>query len=94
MADDLLKKLRVETLKPQHLTKLDSRVASTELLGLQASLVGDWIAQLEQRFPDLLPSRSPRCLVALDALQPSWQLLEPGSAPAAECEFPLQHRIH
>ncbi|WP_392351706.1 hypothetical protein [Parasynechococcus sp.] len=70
MADDLLKKLRVETLKPQHLTKLDSRVASTELLGLQASLVGDWIAQLEQRFPDLLPSRSPRCLVALDDQQP------------------------
>lgn len=70
MAENLLEGLRIEPLKPQHLTKLDSRVASTELLGLQASLIGDWIAQLEQRFPDLLPSRSPRCLVALDHQEP------------------------
>ena len=70
MADDLLQPLRIKPLNPQHLTKLDSRVASTELLGLQASLIGDWLAQLEQRFPDLLPSRSPRCLVALDDQQP------------------------
>ena len=30
----------------------------------------DWVARLEQRFPELLPSRSPRCFVALDAEGP------------------------
>ena len=66
MAEGLLKTLRIESLHPKHFTKLDSRIASSELLGLQASLVVDWLAQLEQRFPDLLPSRSPRCLIALE----------------------------
>ena len=66
MAGGLLKTLRIEPLHPKHFTKLDSRIASSELLGLQASLVVDWLAQLEQRFPDLLPCRSPRCLIALE----------------------------
>ena len=37
-----------------------------QLPRLQAVLLGDWLARIEQRFPDLLPSRSPRCLVALE----------------------------
>ena len=51
MAEGLLKTLRIEPLHPKHFTKLGSRIASSELLGLQASLVVDWLAQLEQRFP-------------------------------------------
>ena len=46
MAGGLLKTLRSEPLHPKHFTKLDSRIASSELLGLQASLVVDWLAQL------------------------------------------------
>ena len=36
----------------------------------QSRLLGDWLARLEQRFPDLLASRSPRCFVAVDRAGP------------------------
>ena len=36
----------------------------------QSRLLGDWLARLEQRFPDLLASRSPRCFVAVDSTGP------------------------
>ena len=53
-----LKTLRVEPLSPAHLAWFPQ---------LQTVLLGDWLARIEQRFPDLLPSRSPRCFIALDA---------------------------
>ena len=61
MPDQSLTALRVEPLKPTHLAWFPQ---------LQAVQLGDWVARLEQRFPELLPSRSPRCLVALDAEGP------------------------
>ena len=61
MPDQSLTALRVEPLKPPHLAWFPQ---------LQAVQLGDWVARLEQRFPELLPSRSPRCLVALDAEGP------------------------
>ena len=93
MAEGLLKTLRIEPLHPKHFTKLDSRIASSELLGLQASLVVDWLAQLEQRFPDLLPSRSPPLFdrpgesassggCGGPSLQPTRELLEPCIDPS------------
>ena len=33
-------------------------------------MLGEWLARIEQRFPDLLPSRSPRCLVAIESDRP------------------------
>ena len=53
-----LETLRVEPLSPAHLAWFPQ---------LQTVLLGDWLARIEQRFPDLLPSRSPRCFIALDA---------------------------
>ena len=53
-----LQPLRVEPLSPTHLAWFPQ---------LQTVLLGDWLARVEQRFPDLLPSRSPRCFIALDA---------------------------
>lgn len=53
-----LEPLRVEPLSPAHLAWFPQ---------LQTVLLGDWLARIEQRFPDLLPSRSPRCFIALDA---------------------------
>ena len=61
MPDQSLTALRVEPLKPTHLAWFPQ---------LQAVQLGDWLARLEQRFPELLPSRSPRCFVALDAEGP------------------------
>jgi hypothetical protein len=62
--------LRVESLNPFHLARFQAISDSSQLPRFQAALLGDWMARLEQRFPDLLPSRSPRCLLALEADSP------------------------
>ena len=53
--------LKVEPLNPTHLAWFPQ---------LQGVLLGDLVARIEQRFPDLLPSRSPRCVVGVDAEGP------------------------
>tara|TARA_E500000178_G_scaffold355250_1_gene427190 strand:- start:140 stop:1180 length:1041 start_codon:yes stop_codon:yes gene_type:complete len=62
--------LRVESLNPFHLARFQAISDSSQLPRFQAALLGDWMARLEQRFPDLLPSRSPRCLLAIEADRP------------------------
>ena len=56
-----LQPLKVEPLSPTHLAWFPQ---------LQTVLLGDWLARVEQRFPDLLPSRSPRCFIAHQLLGP------------------------
>lgn len=58
--------LSIEPLAIRHLQQLQMSSEADQLPRLQAVLLGDWLARIEQRFPDLLPSRSPRCLVALE----------------------------
>ena len=53
--------LTVEPLNPTHLAWFPQ---------LQNVLLGDLFARVEQRFPDLLPSRSPRCVVGVDSEGP------------------------
>mgnify|MGYP001318341412 FL=1 len=62
--------LRVEPLSILHLTRFLSLAGAGQLPRFQAVLLGDWLARIEQRFPDLLPSRSSRCLVALQEGKP------------------------
>ena len=59
--------LRIEPLSIAHLHQLQVSAEAGQLPQLQAVLLGEWLARIEQRFPDLLPSRSPRCLVALES---------------------------
>ena len=59
--------LRIEPLSIAHLHQLQVFAEAGQLPQLQAVLLGEWLARIEQRFPDLLPSRSPRCLVALES---------------------------
>ena len=66
MSEPVLTSLRIEPLNPSHLARCRVIAESGALPRFQAVLIGDWLARFEQRFPDLLPSRSPRCLVALD----------------------------
>ena len=61
MTQDPCSPLRVEPLNPTHLAWFPQ---------LQSVLLGDLAARIEQRFPDLLPSRSPRCVVGSDAEGP------------------------
>ena len=58
MTQDPCSSLKIETLNPTHLAWFPQ---------LQSVLLGDLAARIEQRFPDLLPSRSPRCVVGSDA---------------------------
>ena len=58
--------VNIEPLAIRHLQQLQMSSEAGQLPRLQAVLLGDWLARIEQRFPDLLPSRSPRCLVALE----------------------------
>ena len=58
--------LTIEPLAIRHLQQLQMSSDAGQLPRLQSVLLGDWLARIEQRFPDLLPSRSPRCLVALE----------------------------
>ena len=66
MSEPVLSSLRIEPLNPAHLARCRVIADSGGLPRFQAFLIGDWLARFEQRFPDLLPSRSPRCLVALE----------------------------
>ena len=61
MTQDPCSSLKVEPLNPTHLAWFPQ---------LQSVLLGDLAARIEQRFPDLLPSRSPRCVVGSDAEGP------------------------
>ena len=65
--------LKVEPLNPTHLAWFPQ---------LQGVLLGDLVARIEQRFPDLLPSRSPRCVVGVDAEGPL----------AAAVSYPINRR--
>ena len=91
MSEPVLSSLRIEPLNPSHLARCRVIAESGALPRFQAVLIGDWLARFEQRFPDLLPSRSPRCLVALDedqllatvcsaSLQPAGHLLDVAAA--------------
>ena len=62
--------LTIKSLSIHHLARFSSLADPGQLPHFQAVLLGDWLARLEQRFPDLLPSRSPRCLVALNGDHP------------------------
>lgn len=68
--DNSHRHLSIESLSIAHLQRLPSSALEHQLRRLQSVLLGDWLARIEQRFPDLLPSRSPRCLVALESGQP------------------------
>ena len=61
MTQDPCSPLKLEPLNPTHLAWFPQ---------LQTVLLGDLAARIEQRFPDLLPSRSPRCVVGSDAEGP------------------------
>ena len=61
MKKDPCSSFKVEPLNPTHLAWFPQ---------LQSVLLGDLAARIEQRFPDLLPSRSPRCVVGSDAEGP------------------------
>ena len=61
MTQDPCSPLKLEPLNPAHLAWFPQ---------LQTVLLGDLAARIEQRFPDLLPSRSPRCVVGSDAEGP------------------------
>ena len=58
--------IRIEPLNPAHLARLVQDAPVEQLSRFQGFLIGEWLSSVEQRFPDLLPSRSPRCLLALD----------------------------
>ena len=62
--------LRIEALNPGHLSQWGRTGRLDDLPRFQAFLLGNWLSRFEQRFPDLLPSRSPRCLVALEGTRP------------------------
>ena len=70
MVDHASMSLTIKPLSIHHLARFSSLADPGQLPHFQAVLLGDWLARLEQRFPDLLPSRSPRCLVALHADKP------------------------
>ena len=59
--------LRIESLNPTHLSRWPDLINGDNLPRFQEFLFGDWLSRFEQRFPDLIPSRSPRCLVAVEA---------------------------
>ena len=59
--------LRIESLNPTHLARWPGLINGDNLPRFQEFLLGDWLSRFEQRFPDLIPSRSPRCLVAVEA---------------------------
>ncbi|WP_353291480.1 hypothetical protein [Synechococcus sp. M16CYN] len=69
MAEPVLSSLRIEPLNLAHLARCRVIADSGSLPRFQTFLISDWLARFEQRFPDILPSRSPRCLVALEADQ-------------------------
>ena len=62
--------IRIEPLNPAHLAQWGQNGPLDQLSRFQGFLVGEWLSRVEQRFPDLLPSRSPRCLIALDGDRP------------------------
>ena len=70
MADHPSSSLTIKSLSIAHLARFSSLADPGQLPHFQAVLLGDWLARFEQRFPDLLPSRSPRCLVALNGDRP------------------------
>ena len=66
MDETVRRPLRIESLNPTHLARWPELNNGDDLPRFQEFLLGDWLSRFEQRFPDLIPSRSPRCLVALD----------------------------
>ena len=62
--------IRIEPLNPAHLARWVQDAPVEQLSRFQGFLIGEWLSSVEQRFPDLLPSRSPRCLLALDGDRP------------------------
>ena len=96
--------IRIEPLNPAHLAQWVQDAPIDQLSRFQGFLIGEWLSRVEQRFPDLLPSRSPRCLMALagdrpvasggPAVQPPRQLLDPSSAGAAGRAGRLQPSHH
>lgn len=70
MAEPKTTSIRIEPLNPAHLTQWVQDAPLDQLSRFQGFLIGEWLSRVEQRFPDLLPSRSPRCLMALDGERP------------------------
>ena len=70
MAEPNATSLRIEPLNPAHLARWAQAAPFDEVSRFQGFLVGEWLSRIEQRFPDLLPSRSPRCLMALEGERP------------------------
>ncbi|WP_392347138.1 hypothetical protein [Parasynechococcus sp.] len=62
--------IRIEPLNPAHLAQWVQDAPLDQLSRFQGFLIGEWLSRVEQRFPDLLPSRSPRCLMALAGDRP------------------------
>ena len=62
--------IRIEPLNPAHLAQWGQNGPLDQLSRFQGFLIGEWLSRVEQRFPDLLPSRSPRCLMALAGDRP------------------------
>lgn len=62
--------IRIEPLNPAHLAQWVQAAPIDQLSRFQGFLIGEWLSRVEQRFPDLLPSRSPRCLIALAGDRP------------------------
>ena len=70
MAEPKTTSIRIEPLNPAHLAQWVQDAPLDQLSRFQGFLIGEWLSRVEQRFPDLLPSRSPRCLIALDGDRP------------------------
>ena len=75
--------IRIEPLNPTHLAQWVQDAPIDQLSRFQAFLIGEWLSRVEQRFPDLLHSRSPRCLMALVGDRPVASVVaRPGIANA------------
>ena len=70
MSEPKTTSFRIEPLNPAHLAQWVQDAPLNQLSRFQSFLIGEWLSRVEQRFPDLLPSRSPRCLMALAGDRP------------------------
>ena len=67
MDEHPLPSLKIKPLNPGHLARLHASGDAKQFTRFQAMLLSGWLARLEKRFPEFLPSRSPRCLLALES---------------------------
>ena len=64
-----IKNLKVEALKPKHLPMLALSEQTKRLGWIQIMLIRTWLSDAENKLQGLIPTRQPRCLVALENSQ-------------------------